>query len=307
MSAYHKAEKRPKIVVILGPTATGKSDLAVDLALRFNGEVVSADSRQVYRGLDIGTGKITLRETRGVRHHLLDVTSPRRQFTVAQYQRHAERAIAGIIRRGKLPFLCGGTGFYISTVVDNLTLPDAPPNLMLRQKLERESTASLVEALEALDPDRTALIDRHNRRRLIRAIEIAKAPIEVKPQLQKLRFDLNCILIGLSFPNDELRVRIKKRLAKRLQQGMIAEVERLHAEGLSWQRLDALGLEYRYVAQHLQGKITRKELEVVLEQKIWQYAKRQKTWFKRDERIKWFQPSEHSAIEVRVQKFLTPS
>jgi tRNA dimethylallyltransferase len=290
MSAYHSTDDRPKMVVILGPTATGKSDLAVELALQFDGETISADSRQVYRGLNIGTGKITHDEMRGVPHHLLDVTRPHEQFTVADYKLLAEKAVKSIVGRGKLPILCGGTGFYISAVIDDVVFPEVPPNTGLRDVLENQPLEALREQLGTLDPERAQTIDTSNRRRLIRAIEIAETLGKVpKPEAGESRY--NTLMVSIAFPDKTLRQRIRDRLHRRLQSGMIEEVQKLHTQGLSWQRLDALGLEYRYIAQHLQGSLTREELETVLEQKIWQYAKRQKTWFKRDKRIQWFTPS----------------
>jgi tRNA dimethylallyltransferase len=286
--------------------------LAVELALAINGGVVSADSRQVYRGLDIGTGKITEEEMRGVPHYLLDVADPREQFTVTHYKELTDEVIASIIALGKVPILCGGTGFYISAVVDGVIFPEVPPNAELRNRLEGQPLEALREQIETLDRERAQTIDTSNRRRLIRAIEIADALGKVpKPETGESRYET--LMIGLTFPDNILRLRIRNRLRKRLEQGMIAEVEKLHTQGLSWQRLDTLGLEYRYIGRHLQGKLSRKELETQLEQKIWQYAKRQKTWFKRDERIRWFTtskaeglaPDEVNKITQVVKNFLS--
>ncbi len=301
-------KKMVKLLVVLGPTATGKSDCAVMLAHRFNGEVISADSRQVYRGLDIGTGKITESEMQGVPHYLLDVASPRRQFTVADFKHHAKKAIANIVRRGKLPIFCGGTGFYIQAVVDGINVPDVPPNLALRRALDQESTQTLAKRLRTEDPERATMIDLANKRRLIRALEIVQKIGAVPPVAPVTRL-YDTLFIGLTCPDQKLRERIQTRLKKRLDQGMVSEVERLHSPptgiGVSWERLDALGLEYRYIAKHLQGELSRTELETILEQKIWQYARRQKTWFKRDKRIQWFTPNEYVTIEATVEKFIS--
>src|SRR3989344_7957528 len=167
--------KRPKVVVILGQTATGKSNLAVKVAKKFNGEVISADSRQVYKGLDIGTGKISRQEMKDIPHHLLDVANPKKQFTVAEYQKKAMVAMADIVKRGKVPIICGGTGFYIDAVTKGLVLPEVPPNYVLRKNLALVSERVLMLKLKKLDPVRAQNIDPKNKVRLIRAIEIAKA------------------------------------------------------------------------------------------------------------------------------------
>jgi tRNA dimethylallyltransferase len=292
-------QENNKLIVVLGPTASGKSDLAVQLAKRFNGEVISADSRQIYKGMDIGSGKITKKEMQGVPHHLLDVASPRRRFTVAQYQKLAWKAIKDIWKRGKLPILCGGTGFYIQSIVDGLVIPIVPPDTKLRKELEKLSTEKLFAKLRKLDPRRAKNIDRYNRRRLIRALEIVIKTGKPVPIISKLHEDgprnitrtvlenINTLQLGITKSKKELKTRIKKRLLKRLKRGMIAEVKKLHRDGVSWKRLEEFGLEYRHLARYLQNKISKPEMIAQLEKEINQYAKRQMTWFKRDNRIKW--------------------
>jgi tRNA dimethylallyltransferase len=260
--------------------------LAVKLAKELNGEVISADSRQVYKGLDIGTGKITKKEMAGVPHHLLDVASPRRAFSVAQYQKLALKKIKEIVARGKLPIVCGGTGFYIKALVDNIGLPEVKPNLTLRKELLKLSTAELTAKLQQLDPERAKNIDVHNPRRLMRAIEIATALGRV-PQAVSRPPQYNFIQYGITLEPEKLRQNIHDRLVARMNQGLVKEVENLRASGLSWQRLDDLGLEYRFVAKYLQGQLTKEEMLAQLETAINQYAKRQMTWFKRDKRIRW--------------------
>jgi tRNA dimethylallyltransferase len=277
---------KPHILVIVGPTASGKSDLAVELALRHNGEIISADSRQVYTGLDIGTGKITTEEMKGVPHHLLDVADPRNRFTVVEYIDLAKKAIEDIANRGKMPIIVGGTGFYIHAFIDGAILPEVPPDEALRDELNKKSAEELFSILEKVDPDRAATIDRHNARRIIRAIEIAthigKVPeVRLNPLPYEVRF------IGLDVPGEKLKERICVRLEKRLSNGMIEEVKRLSDEGLSWERMEELGLEYRYLALHLQGKIPVTEMKEKLATEIWHYARRQMTWFKKDKRIVW--------------------
>ena len=285
-----------KLIVILGPTASGKSDLAVELARRFDGEIVSADSRQVYKGMDIGSGKITRKEMVGVPHHLLDVASPKRRFTVAQYQKLAKEKIKDICRRGKLPILCGGTGLYIQSVVDDLAIPEVPPDAKLRAQMEKLNAGELFKKLKKLDPRRAKNIDCHNRRRLIRALEIVIKTGKPVPQSLEIRSrelsrsyleKINILQIGITAPKNQLKTKIKKRLLKRLRQGMIAEVKKLHAGGVSWKRLEEFGLEYRYIARYLRGQIAKQEMISQLEKEINQYAKRQMTWFGRDKRIRW--------------------
>lgn len=275
----------PSILVILGPTASGKSDLAVALAKKLNGEVVSADSRQVYKGLDIGSGKITKKEMKGVPHYMLDVVSPDKIFSVNEFQSRAYEVIDNILKRGKLPIICGGTGFYIQSIVEGLVFPTAPVDKNLRAQLNEMDVDSLFKILLKLDPKRAAMIDAKNKVRLIRAIELVKA-FGVTPKIKaKPRYD--ALQIGIKFSDEKLKERISKRLEKRLKIGMIQEAEDLHAKGLSWKRMEQLGLEYRYLAYYLQKKISIEEMAKQIETVSWQYAKRQMTWFKRDERIYW--------------------
>ncbi len=294
--------KKPKILVILGPTASGKSDLAVHLARRFNGEVISADSRQVYTGLDIGSGKITRTEMRGVPHHLLDVVSPKKVFTVAQYKELADEAIADIVSRGKLPIICGGTGFYIDAVVSGVVLPDVPPNKKLRVELEKKSPAQLFALLKKIDPRRAGTIDAQNPRRLIRAIEIARELGSVPHISAKSPYA--ALFIGTDVAPEILKERIAKRLTVRLKKGMMNEARRLHRDGLSWKRMEALGLEYKYLALFLQKKISRAEMETELAIAIGQYARRQMMWFKRNKKIVWMKPTATRKIEQKVRAFV---
>lgn len=297
--------RKSRVVAILGPTASGKSDLAVALARRWNGEVVSADSRQVYRGLDIGSGKITKREMRGVPHHLLDVASPRQAFSVVRYQTLARRAIAEILRRGKLPIVCGGTGLYVSALLGETLFPAVKPNQALRKKLDRLTTEKLFSELQRRDPRRAATIDRRNRRRLIRALEIIKAtdkpvpPIAARKNATGARYKI--IKIGIAFPPEKLRTRIKRRLASWLRNGLVGEVRRLHETGgVPWKRFDEFGLHYRSVARHLRREITKQEMIAEAERELWRYVKRQKQWWKRDAAIHWVQKEKEAEKFVRA-------
>lgn len=292
----------PKVLVIVGPTASGKSDLAVKLAKKFNGEIISADSRQVYKGLDIGTGKITEKEMQGIPHYLLDVASPKKKFTVQQYKTLAEKAIRKILKNGKLPIIVGGTGFYVQTLIDNISFPEVNPNPKLRKELKDKTPQELFAILLELDHQRASVIDPNNPHRLIRAIEIAKKLGKVPAVQSKPKY--TPLFIGIETEDETLKERIKSRLLARIDQGMLEEAERLHTEGLTWKRMEELGLEYRYMARYLQETISKEEMIEQLNMEIWHYAKRQKTWFKRDNRIKWLPGAEMKKIDKDIKAFL---
>jgi tRNA dimethylallyltransferase len=280
-----------KLVVILGTNASGKSDLGIRLAKHFGGEIVSADSRQVYRGLDLGSGKINPAQAATVKHHLIDVADVSEYYSLAQYQGAAYGAIDSISSAGKLPFLVGGTGLYISAMVEGYQLVDVPPNEPLRAELEPLPLSELVERLEYSDPDAASRVDKHNRRRLIRAIEIASAG-HTHSAARKSSPRYHCLQLGLTWPRELLEERIEQRLQERLAGGMIDEVAELRTRGVSDLRLDKLGLEYRYIARYLRGELrTLDELRAQLRIAIRQFAKEQVTWFKRDTRIIWLDPS----------------
>lgn len=302
---------KSKILVILGPTATGKSNLAVEIAKKFNGEIISADSRQVYKGLDIGSGKITEKEMLGVTHHLLNIANPKRKFSVTDFKEKAEKAIEDILKRGQLPIICGGTGFYIQALVDNLILPDVSPNISLRNKLNKKTPSELFEILKKLDPKRADSIEKQNPRRLIRAIEIAEEIGKV-PEIKKENPRYNPLFIGLDLADSILKQKIEVRLNQRIKIGMIEEARTLHKNGLSWKRMEELGLECRYLARFLM-KFPRgsalsphwSAFQALLEKEIWHFVKRQRTWFKRDKRINWFAPQDSKQIEKLVKEFIS--
>jgi len=296
---------------VLGPTASGKSELAVKIARAFNGEIISADSRQVYKGLDIGTGKVPKDEIsnfkflisnyyyQNIPHHLIDVVSPKKNFTVAHYQKLARKAIFDIWRRGKLPILCGGTGLYIDAVVNGIVIPEVKPNKKLRRKLERKTTEELFEILKKIDSERAKNIDGKNPRRLIRAIEIVKSLGKV-PTFKTKPLQVEILKIGIKRDDAALKTLIEKRLLRRIDEGMIEEVKQLRQENLSWKRLEDLGLEYRYVARYLQNKISKIEMIEILKKEIRRYSKRQITWFKRDKKIIWIR-NEKEAMMLLIK------
>lgn len=288
---------QPKVLVIVGATASGKSALAVDCARKFNGEVVSADSRQVYKGLDIGSGKITKKEMMGVRHHLLGIASPKTVFTVSQYRAKAERVISKIIRSGKLPIICGGTGFYIDALIFGYGFPSVKPNPRLRKALENKSLPSLLSELKRIDARRFRAIDKKNKRRIIRAIEIAQSLGKVPVLSVAPRYD--ALFIGIKIPQEKLKKRIEKRLLLRLKKGMIEEVQSLMLSGVSFKRLHELGLEYRAIAMYLRGKMKKREMIAHLKKEIARFAKRQMTWFRRNKKIIWTEDREEACSRVR--------
>lgn len=298
--------KKNKILVILGPTAGGKTKIAVELAEKFNGEIVSADSRQVYRGMDIGTGKDLAEYT--VPYHLIDVASSKQRFDLAQYQKLAFAAIDDILKRGKVPILVGGSGLYLQAVVDNYKLSEAKKDLALRKKLEKLNAVEMFLELVKLAPKLTAKLnqsDKNNKRRLIRYLEILGQDKNFKSRAGKRKYD--ALLIGVKFSKDILKQRIFKRLLERLkEQNMTGEVENLHGRGLSWKKLEEFGLEYKFIALYLQGKLQYDEMAGKLNIAIYQFAKRQLTWFKRWEKqgakINWVKDSKK--IDKLVVNFL---
>jgi tRNA dimethylallyltransferase len=292
-----------KVIVIVGATATGKSYLAVRLARKFGGEVISADSRQVYKGIDTGTGKITKSEMKGVPHHLIDVVDPRRKFSVAEYKKRADREIKKIINRDNIPIICGGTGFYVDAVTTGMILPEVPPNKRLRRELDKKSVEELFQTLKKLDSERAKNIDPHNKVRIIRAIEIAKTLGKV-PHLRTSPPQYDFIKIGIKVADETLKRKIRTRLRKRMRGGMAVEIYNLHKKGVPWRRFMELGFDQKYVALYLQKKIGNKEMLDELMKSNWNYAKRQKTWFLRDKEINWFEPSKYLKIVEFVKQNL---
>lgn len=269
---------KPPLIAIVGPNSAGKTDISIKLAKKFNGEIISADSRQVYIGMDIGTGKATKREQSMVPHHLIDVANPKKEYNVAHFKKDADKIIKILHQKNKIPFLVGGTGFWIQAVVEDLNLPSVKPNKKLRKSLEKKSTQQLFKMLKKMDPRRAANIDKQNPYRLIRAIEIYKETKQPITVLNKIS-PYNVLMLGIKHDLDKLKKRIDIRLTKRFKQGMIAEVKNLHKHGLSWKRMDEIGLEYRYISYYLQGRLDKVEMIKQLRYAIYHYAKRQLTWF----------------------------
>ena len=283
----------PKLIVIEGTNASGKSSLGVTLAERFGGEIVSADSRQVYERLDLGSGKITPEEMRGVPHHLLNVRKPGEFFSMADFQRLAFDAIDGILARGRIPFLVGGTGLYVDAVADGYELSDRAPDHSLRAHLETLDTPALYELLKEKLPDTD--IDPRNRHRVMRALERIEAD-DFRPAGKSPRYTL--LKLGVTWPREILKQRIDERLEKRLADGMVDEAKALLDEGISEEFLVKLGLEYKYLTWYLTGKIGYEQMVEELGNAIRKFAKRQMTWFRRDDRIHWLDMSKDPVAEA---------
>lgn len=322
-------QKKESIIAIVGPTASGKSEYAVKLAKKYNGEIISADSRQVYRGLDIGSGKVmgkwvssrhcdsamageAIRRTNNgiasssdghrsprndnfifvyktIPHHCIDYVSPQKRFTVVDFQQCARQAMEDIRARGKIPFLVGGTGFYIDAVLGNASFPSVLPNALLRKKLERFSAEKLFAMLKKSDPRRAAAIDPRNKRRLIRALEIIHATNKSVPPCTPSRAlsARDAVVMGIKKEKEVLKKSIAKRMRAMLKRGLVAETKKLRSQGLTWKRIAEFGFEYRLPVLFLQKKISRKELEDRLIKENWRYAKRQMTWWRRNKNIHW--------------------
>ena len=321
MAKNQSAGWRKKIVVIVGPTASGKSGLGIFLARKFSGEIISADSRQVYRGMDIGTGKVPkdvfqhandrIYIAKGIRHYLIDVTDPKKVFTVSDFKKLGKKALDNITSRNKVPFVVGGTGFYVDALTRDIPLPDIPPNKKLRAQFDKLTTKKLFEKLRRLDPRRAKTIDPKNKRRLIRALEIIEATGKVPKLNTKYEtLDTEYDILWLGLKPKSLEKRIRSRLEKRLRQGMVKEVNNLLKKGVSKKRLHDFGLEYRWVSRYLNKEVRYKEMQESLLRDIIKYSKRQMTWFKRNKEIHWLAPSKVEWVKNRkeaekiIRKFL---
>jgi tRNA dimethylallyltransferase len=297
---------KPKVISIVGPTASGKTSLSIAVAKALNGEVISADSRQVYKGLDIGSGKVTAEEMEGIPHHLLSIVEPSQIYTGVDFINDATSAINQITERNNLPIIVGGTFFYTELLRGSMSAAPVPTNQKLRDELETLSDEELYNKIEDTDPSRAAVIDSKNRRRMIRSLEIIKALGKV-PKVDSSDSPYEWLTIGISISKEDLHQNIHKRLLQRFEDGMIDEVKGLLEKGVIHERLESFGLEYRYISRHLRGLLTYDEMVTELETKIRQFAKRQMTWLKRDKTIEWFKPSEQEKVIERVQKFLSES
>jgi len=306
-----------KFIVILGPTSSGKSSLAVKVAKQFNGEIISVDSRQVFKEMDLGTGKVEgawkdgIYIYKDVPHHLIDFVNPEDEYNVSHFKRNSEKKIFEISQQGKIPILCGGTGFWIQAVVDDVELPEIKPNQKLRNDLKNRAPEELFEILKKLDPVRASTIDKKNPPRLIRAIEIAKKigkvpEIETFKKRNSRKIDgkaFRFLQIGIPVEKERLLEKIKTRLKERFDAGMVKEISELFKKhNLPPEKIQNLGIAYSLVPLYEKGDLSEKELFDKIVQAEKNYAKRQLTWFKKDERIFW--SNKYPEIENEIKKFL---
>lgn len=302
---------KKNLIVILGPTASGKTTFATQLAADLDGEIISADSRQVYRGMDIGTGKDFsefLINGRMIPHHLIDILDPEQEFNVFRFQKQFYEIFNALQRKKILPILVGGTGLYLDAVLTNYVLPQAKIDEHLREELAEKSQTELQGILLAMKPVLHNKTDLEDRNRLLRKIEIEK--VRQNPADEEIqRPFIHAGIFGIHWGMAELRQRIAARLQERMENGMIEEVSRLQSLGLSWKRLDSFGLEYRYIARYLQNLITKDEMTAKLQIAIGQFAKRQMTWFRRMEKkgvpIEWISGKDYPAFRSRVLRVLS--
>lgn len=292
-----------KLIVICGATATGKSDLAVTLAHEIDAEIINADSMQLYKGMDIGTAKITIEERKGVTHHLMDLLDVTQDANVAWYQENARAAISEIHGRGKNVIIVGGTGLYIKAILDELNFPDTDPVVRAALELEfaTKGIGPLFERLEKLDPAAALAIDKANSRRVIRALEVIKItgkPFTANlPREESSRYP-HAQQFGLVMDRDLLSERISNRVDRMWEQGLVAEVEKLMAAGITKGVTAQRALGYAQVIAQIEGKVTEEEAKEETKRATRQYARRQETWFSRDERITWISPSQNALQRI---------
>ncbi|WP_100373120.1 tRNA (adenosine(37)-N6)-dimethylallyltransferase MiaA [Bacillus sp. FJAT-45037] len=298
---------KEKLVVIVGPTAVGKTALSIDLARTFNGEVISGDSMQVYKGMDIGTAKVTKEEQDGIVHHLIDIKDPDESFSVAEFRERCQPIIADIIKRGKLPILVGGTGLYVNAVTYGFEFAESPQDAAYRLTLEQQAKDgggyALHDQLQKIDPVAASNIHPNNVRRVIRALEVYRVTGELfsNQQTEEKQEPLyNLIMIGLTMDRELLYERINKRVDLMVKHGLVDEVKQLHDQGLrDCQSIQAIG--YKELYTYLEGRCSKDEAIEQLKQNSRRYAKRQLTWFKNKATATWYevdpnQPTEHFLV-----------
>lgn len=292
-----------KVAVIVGPTAVGKSEIAIEIALRVGGEIISGDAFQVYRGLDIGTAKVNEEQMKGVHHHLLDIAGPHEAFSVAQYQRKARQAVIEINAKKHLPIIVGGSGLYIRAVIDDLRFPSDSGLSAKRDQYENMTAEELFQELKIIDHETAKTIDSMNKRRLIRALEKAgSARNDYKNAWHERKSIYDVKMFGLTMDRARLYARIERRVDKMMSSGLIEEVLELAAEGLAAESTAAQALGYRQVIKFLTGSMTKNEMVEEIKKRSRNFAKRQLTWFNADPRIEWFDIEDTGIIETIVGK-----
>tara|TARA_B100000745_G_scaffold294560_1_gene237697 strand:+ start:2288 stop:3187 length:900 start_codon:yes stop_codon:yes gene_type:complete len=297
------SNSKPKVLVIAGATASGKTSLSIQLAKTFSGEIISADSRQIYKTLDIGTGKVTPEEMGGVPHHMIDIINPEETYTAAEFKTAGAQVITEITARGNMPIIAGGTFFYVDTLLGRITSPEVEPNPKLRATLEQHTTEELYNELRKCDPRRAEAMDPHNKRRLIRALEIVSTLGSVPAIPTDEPYEV--LTIGIQREKEELRDRFSARAKQWLEVGFMAEICTLLNSGLSQKRLQEIGFEYTLGVALYNNEITQEEFLQKFIEKNWQYAKKQIMWLKKDKTIQWFKPDGITDVTKTVSKFLS--
>lgn len=299
---------KPKVVVIVGPTASGKTAVSIELAKKINGEIISADSMQIYKDMNIGSAKPTEEEMQGIYHHMIDVVEPTEVFNVARYKEMAEKCIEEILVKGKIPIIVGGTGLYVSTLTNGIEFSDIESDEEYRKELENISLQEngvdiLFEQLKIIDPEAANVIDKNNVRRVIRALEIYKVTGKTKTQVDKesvkeLKYDYR--IFGMLWDRQELYERIDKRVDIMIDMGLVDEVEKINKNGISSTAIQGLG--YKEIIEYIKNEITLEDAIEKIKQETRRYAKRQMTWFKRDKSIIWLNAKNKNEVVDYIYK-----
>ncbi len=312
MSVQQQMKPLSKVVVILGPTASGKSKMGLRLAQEFGGEIISADSRQIYKKMDIGTGKEPGEAVRvglskiyhvgGIPHHLIDFLDPGKTFTAVDFRDQALKHIRAIEKRKKHPVIVGGTGLYLQSLIDNYKIPRVPPNKKLRQSLEQKNNDELMRLLESMDPDSAQIIDSNNKRRIVRALEVCILSGKHFSKMQQKGEPLvDALQIGIDLPRELLYERIGERVDAMIEQGLIQEIDALLKQKYSWNLPSMSGIGYRQFKEYFEGTAPLADVVSHLKRDTRRFARRQLTWFRRDQRIHWCKTYEEA--RALVQKF----
>lgn len=307
-------EDKPKILAVVGPTASGKTALGIFLAKKFNGEIISVDSRQIYKGMDIGTAKVqgmrlidkknrSFYEVEGVRHYGIDLVEPDKVFSVAEFKEYALEVINEILGRGHLPILVGGTGFYVQAIIENLDIPQMAPNFVLREALEKQDLKELIARLQEIDPISAAKVDLKNKRRVIRALEVATNTGEsFAGNWKKGEALFEVLRLGITQGREVLYKRIDERVEEQVRTGLIEETKKLIEKWLHWSLPSMTGIGYREIGMYLRGEITLVKAKELIKFRTHDYARRQLTWFKKDKTIHWVK--DEAEAEKIAREFL---
>jgi len=309
LSVPRPPRKLPRVVCLVGPTSSGKTDLSLQIAKAYNGEIINADSRQIYKGFDIGTGKPKGKRgsfdgqrafmVEGVPHYLMDFLDPLKTFTVAEWRNKALIAIRGIVRRKHLPIVVGGTGLYIRSLVDNLRFPQVEPQPVMRKAFENKPLEELVRLLLSLDADATQAVDLKNPRRVIRALEVATLTGKPFTQQKKMGKPLiESFQVGIKWPREQLFSRIDNAIDNMLEEGWVEEIRQALKRGIPENAPAMTSIGYRELMKYLKGEESLEQAVALTRQAVHHYAKRQETWFRRDQRIRWCADKDEAMMAV---------